>query len=94
MELVRIEAGAPIIEWDAEQGRMAILNPGDIAEVGPTLAANKIAEGVAKKTKKSVVAHPGEEPEPEVAPEPEPEPEVASEPEAASAADSDEAPAA
>ncbi len=88
MELVRIEAGAPIIEWDAEQGRMAILNPGDIAEVGPTLAANKIAEGVAKKSKKAVVAHPGEEPEAEVAPEPEPEPE----PEAAPAADEDQAP--
>lgn len=80
MELVRIEAGAPIIEWDAEQGRMAILNPGDIAEVGPTLAANKIAECVAKKTKKAVVAHPGEAPEPE--------------PEAAPAADEDQAPAA
>jgi hypothetical protein len=43
----RIKAVASIIEWDAELGRMAILNPGDEGEVGDVLAAAKLASGEA-----------------------------------------------
>lgn len=43
----KIKAVETIIEWDAELGRMAILNPGDTAEVGDALAAAKIDAKVA-----------------------------------------------
>lgn len=46
-----IKAVESIIEWDAEMGRMAILNPGDVAEVGDTLATAKIDAGMAEKFK-------------------------------------------
>lgn len=44
-----IKAVETIIEWDAELGRMAILNPGDTAEVGDGLAAAKIDCGHAEE---------------------------------------------
>lgn len=44
----KIKAVESIIEWDAEMGRMAILNPGDVAEVGDNLAATKIDAGAAE----------------------------------------------
>lgn len=44
-----IEALETIIEWDAELGRMAILNPGDVAEVSDSLAKAKIEAGAAAK---------------------------------------------
>lgn len=44
---IRIKAAASIIEWDADLGRMAVLNPGDIAEVGERLGALKIKTGEA-----------------------------------------------
>ena len=47
----KIKAVESIIEWDAEMGSMAILNPGDVAEVGDTLAAAKIEAGVAEEVK-------------------------------------------
>ncbi len=43
----KIKALSTIIEWDAEMGRMAIINPGDSDEVGDTLAADKIESGEA-----------------------------------------------
>jgi hypothetical protein len=45
----KIKAVASIIEWDAEMGRMAILNAGDEGEVGDALAEAKIAAGVAEE---------------------------------------------
>lgn len=45
----KIKAVETIIEWDAELGRMAILNPGDTAEVGDGLAATKINCGHAEE---------------------------------------------
>lgn len=51
---IKIEAITSIIEWDAELGKMSILNPGDVAEVGDSLAKAKLAEKSAKKTKKSI----------------------------------------
>lgn len=66
----KIKAVEPIIEWDAELGRMAILNPGDTAEVGDNLAAAKVNAGAAKLAKgKAAKAA-----DPEPAPEPDPEP--------------------
>jgi len=67
----KIKAVESIIEWDAEMGSMAILNPGDIAEVGDTLAAAKIEAGVAEevKAKKKGKASEPVEPAPEPAPE-------------------------
>lgn len=43
----KIKAVETIIEWDAELGRMAILNPGDTVEVGDALAAAKVDAKVA-----------------------------------------------
>ncbi len=65
----KIKAVESIIEWDAEMGRMAILNPSDVAEVGDALAAAKIEAGAAKPSKAKAAKA---EPEPEPAPEPEP----------------------
>lgn len=45
---VRIRAIGSIIEWDAEEARMCIANPGDEVETGANLAAAKIVEGVAE----------------------------------------------
>lgn len=43
----KIKAVETIIEWDEELYRMAILNPGDTAEVGDGLAAAKVDAKVA-----------------------------------------------
>ena len=45
----KIKAVETIIEWDEELYRMAILNPGDTAEVGDGLAATKINCGHAEE---------------------------------------------
>lgn len=45
---IKIKAVESIIEWDSELGRMSILNPGDVAEVGKKLAEAKIDQGAAK----------------------------------------------
>lgn len=42
---MKIKAIDSIIEWDAERGRMAVLNPGDTDEVGDTLGATLIEDG-------------------------------------------------
>ena len=55
-----IQAVTAIIEWDAELGRMAILNPGDKGEVGDKMAAAKIEEGADE---------PAADPEPDAADE-------------------------
>lgn len=64
----KIKAVETIIEWDAELGRMAILNPGDTAEVGDALAAAKVDAGAAKlakgKAAKAAEIEPTPEPEP------------------------------
>lgn len=66
----KIKAVETIIEWDTELGRMAILNPGDTAEVGDALAAAKVDVGAAKlaKGKAAKAADPEPTPEPEPAP--------------------------
>lgn len=55
----KIKAVETIIEWDAELGRMAILNPGDEAEVGDNLAIAKIESGAAEEVAEPA---PAEEP--------------------------------
>lgn len=66
----KIKAVETIIEWDTELGRMAILNPGDTAEVGDALAVAKVDAKAAKFF--------GAKAKPK-ADEPEPEPEPAGE---------------
>jgi Phage major capsid protein E len=84
-----IQAVTAIIEWDAELGRMAILNPGDKGEVGDKMAAAKIEEGAAKKPGKGKAAAKIEEGADEPAADPEPD----AADETTAAADADEAPA-
>ncbi len=58
---MKIKAINSIIEWDAENRQMAILNAGDEAEVGDTLAASKIESGDAEEVggkKKAKAAEP------------------------------------
>lgn len=67
----KIKAVETIIEWDTELGRMAILNPGDTAEVGDALAVAKVDAKAAKfvgAKAKSKADEPEPAPEPESAP--------------------------
>lgn len=45
---MKIKAIDPIIEWDADAGRMAIVNAGESAEVSDKLGQAKIDAGAAK----------------------------------------------
>lgn len=68
----KIKAVETIIEWDTELGRMAILNPGDTAEVGDALAAAKVDCGHAELDKpkgKGKAAKQAADPEPTPDPE-------------------------
>ena len=45
---MEIKALATIIEWDAELGRMAIINAGETATVGEVLGAAQVDAGLAE----------------------------------------------
>lgn len=67
---MKIKAIGTIIEWDAEQGRTVIINPGETDDLSDTLAQAHIDSSTAKKAGTTKEAAPAETTAPAKAPAP------------------------